>query len=237
MLEAFFNALSGLKVATRRMENSANNVANVQTPGFKAGQVNIADSGNGGAVVSSISKVNTGGSIISTSNPIDIAVNGEGFLQILLPDGGTGYTRAGNLKLDGGGRIVTSDGNPLVPGITVPGGSTALSIETGGNVSATVGGNTVALGQIQLANFNNPSGLQAAGGNVFLQTGASGAPVTGNPGTGGFGSLIPNSVESSNVDIPTEMVDQMLAKTAFTANIKVIKIADEMTGALLNIKA
>ena len=235
MLDAFFSALSGLNVATRRMENSANNVANVQTPGFKSGHVDSSDSGNG--VVSSISKVNTGGSILTTSSPIDIAIDGEGFLQVTLPDGGTGYTRAGNLKLDGGGRLVSSDGNPVVPEITVPGGSTGLSIERGGTVSANVGGNTVALGQIQLANFNNPSGLHAAGGNISLQTAASGAPVTGNPGAGGLGRLIPNAVESSNVDIPDEMADQILAKLAFKANINVIKTASEMTGSLLNIKA
>jgi flagellar basal-body rod protein FlgG len=237
MLDAISSALSGLNVATRKIENSANNIANLQTPGFKAGTVDTAAGANGGATVSSISKVNTGGGIMTTSNPIDIAINGSGFLQVALPNGGTGYTRAGNLQLDGGGRLVTTDGNPISPGITVPGGSTALTIDGGGNVSAQVGGNTVSLGQIQLANFANPSGLQAAGGNLFLQTAASGSPVVGNPGTGGLGGLFPGGVESSNVDIATEMVDQVLAKTAFTANISVIKTANEMTGALLNIKA
>lgn len=237
MFDALSNALSGLNVSARKLANTANNVANVQTPGFKAGSVETSEMAGGGTTVSSISKSNTGGSIITTSNPIDVAINGNGFLQVTLPNGGTGYTRAGNLKLDGGGRLVTTEGYPLVPEITVPGGSTELSIGTGGEVSARVGGNLAPLGQIQLANFNNPSGLQAAGGNLFLQTSASGAPIPGNPGTGEVGELIPGTVEGSNVDIPTEMVDQVVAKLAFKANINVIKTTDEMMGAILNIKA
>lgn len=237
MLDAISNALSGLKVSTQRVDNSANNLANLQTPGFKAGSVDTADVASGGAAVSSISKPDTPGPIMTTSNPIDIAIGGGGYLQVALPNGGTGYTRAGSLKLDSGGRLVTSDGLPVTPAITVPGGSTQLSIGSGGDVSAMVGGNAVALGQIQLANFNNPSGLQALGGNLFSQTAASGAPVTGNPGAGGFGSLVSGAVEDSNVDIPTEMVNLMISKIAFNANINVIKTAQNMTGALLNIKA
>lgn len=237
MFDALSNALSGLNVAARKLANTANNVANVQTPGFKAGSVETTEMAGGGTNVSSISKSNTGGSIITTSNPIDVAINGNGFLQVTLPNGGTGYTRAGNLKIDGGGRLVTTEGNPLAPEITVPGGSTELAIGTGGEVSARVGGNRVPLGQIQLANFNNPSGLQAVGGNLFLQTSASGAPIPGNPGTGQVGELIPGAVEGSNVDIPTEMVDQVVTKLAFKANINVIKTTDEMMGAILNIKA
>ncbi len=237
MLDAISNALSGLNVSTQRLNNSANNLANIQTPGFKAGSVDTADVASGGATVSSISKPDTPGAIMTTSNPIDIAIGGSGYLQVALPNGGTGYTRAGSLKLDSGGRLVTSDGNPVTPPITVPGGSTQLSIGSGGDVSAMVGGNTVALGQIQLANFSNPSGLQAAGGNLFTQSAASGAPVTGNPGTGGFGSLVSGAVEGSNVDIPTEMINLMLSKLVFKANINVIKTAQDMTGAILNIKA
>lgn len=237
MLDAFSNALSGLNVASRKMANSANNVANLLTPGFKAGSVDTVELSSGGANVASISKSNTGGSIITTSNPIDVAINGNGFLQVTLPNGGTGYTRAGNLKLDGGGRLVTTEGYPLTPEITVPGGSTELSIGNGGEVSAKVAGNFVPLGQIQLANFNNSSGLQAMGGNLFQQTSASGAPIPGNPGAGGLGELIPGAIEGSNVDLPMEMVDQITAKLAFKSNINIIRATDDMMGAILNIKA
>lgn len=237
MFEALSNALSGLNVASRKAANTANNVANVLTPGFKAGTVDAVEVSSGGATVASISKSTAGGSIITTSNPIDVAINGNGFLQVTLTNGGTGYTRAGNLKLDSGGRLVTTEGLPLNPAITVPAGTTELSIASGGEVSARVGGNVEPLGQIQLANFNNPSGLQALGGNLFQESGASGAPIPGNPGTGGAGELVPGAIEGSNVDIPTEMVDMITAKLAFKANINMIKTTDEMMGAILNIKA
>jgi flagellar basal-body rod protein FlgG len=235
MLDAFFNALSGMRVASRRLEAGANNVANLQTPGFKKSQVDIGEMRLGGAEVNSISRLNTQGPILTTSNPIDLAVNGSGFFQVEQANGGIGYTRSGSFKIDGQGQLTTSDGQPLVPRITIPPGATALSIGSNGEVSAQVGGQTEVLGQIELANFNNPSGLSAGGGNILSQSGASGAPVTGIPGTGGFGSLISGGVEMSNVDIAEEAVDQITSKMAFQANINVIRTADKMNGALLDL--
>jgi len=235
MLEALFSALSGLRVSARKIQNSANNIANIQTPGFKKSRVDVGEARSGGARVTAISRVNTPGSILTTSNPVDIGIGGNGFFQVALPNGGTGFTRAGNFKIDGQGRLVTPNGNPLNPEITIPPGSSAIAIGQTGEVSVRNGGQVVNLGQIQLANFNNPSGLTSSGGNIFLQSGASGPPVTGTPGSGTFGSLIPGGVETSNVDIAGEMVDQIIAKAAFRANINVIRTVDEMTGSILDI--
>ncbi|MBI4384803.1 MAG: flagellar hook-basal body complex protein [Nitrospinae bacterium] len=237
MLDALFSALSGLGVSSRKIQTSANNLANVQTSGFKASRADVADTKTGGATVTSVSRSSAQGSILTTSNPMDLAVGGNGFFQVALPNGGTGFTRAGNFKLDGAGRLVTSDGNPLIPEIAVPAGATEIAIGETGQVNAQVAGGIVNLGQIQLANFANPAGLSAAGGNVLLETAASGAPLAGNPGTGEFGTLISGAVEGSNVDIAGEIVDQIVAKAAFKANISVIKTADEMTGSILDIKA
>lgn len=237
MINAFFNALSGLKTFSRKFQNSANNVANVSTAGFKAGRVEAVAQRTGGVQAAAASRSNLQGSIQTTSNPLDLAVNGGGFFQVALPNGGTGFTRGGNFKVDNAGRVVTSDGNPILPEIVLPGNRTGVSVGSGGEVSAMVENAQQNVGQLQLANFNNPAGLSAAGGNIFLQTGASGPPITGNPGTGAFGTIISGALEASNVDLAREIVDQIVIKNAFKANAKVIKAADEMTGAILDIKA
>lgn len=237
MLEAFFNALSGLRTSSRKIENSAHNVANLQTTGFKKSQVNLSDQKTGGVSADTATRSNSQGSIIQTNDPLDITVNGNGYFKLALPNGGTGFTRAGSFKLDSEGKIVTAGGEALAPKITVPGNATSVSINSNGEVSVFVGGDTVDLGQIELADFNNPGGLTAAGANVLLESSASGQPLSGNPGTGGFGELISGALELSNVDITEEIVDQILAKNAFKANANVIKTADKMLGTLLDIKS
>ncbi|PIQ97904.1 MAG: flagellar basal body rod protein FlgG, partial [Nitrospinae bacterium CG11_big_fil_rev_8_21_14_0_20_56_8] len=179
MISGMFNALSGLNVASRRLQNSANNLANVRTSGFKKGEVNVSESRSGGAKVDAVSKVNTQGGLIPTDNPLDLAISGNGFFQVGLANGGVGFTRSGSFKVDGGGRIVTANGEPLVPEINIPANATGVSVEPSGQVTAAVAGGNQVLGQIQLATFNNPGGLSAQGGNVFTESAGSGAPVAG----------------------------------------------------------
>ncbi len=237
MIDAFFNALSGLRTSSKRLQNSANNVANIQTPGFKKNELNLAENRTGGVSVVSSNRVNTPGSVLTTSNPIDIAIQGNGLFQVTLPNGGTGFTRSGSFKIDGQGRLSDSNGNPLQPEITVPAGSTELAIGAGGEVSARVGGEVRSLGQFQLSQFNNPGGLDSAGNNLLLETAASGQAVSGSPGTGSLGSLVSGAVESSNVDLSEELVGQLVDKTVFQANINVIRVAEDMTGTLLDLES
>ncbi len=237
MLESFFNALSGLRTSSRRMQTSAHNVANVQTPGFKSGRVTVAEVATGGARVEGILRTDTPGAILPTLNPLDLAIDGAGFFQVRLDGGGLGFTRAGALHTDNAGRLVTSSGNPLVPEITVPGNATGVFADSSGVVSAHIGGQTQTLGQIQLATFAQPGGLTALGGNRFAESAASGPPLAGTPGTGGIGRIVPGGLETSNVDLAREVIDQILAKQAFRANANVIRTADQMLGTLLDIQS
>ena len=237
MLGPTFSALSGLNNASKRLQNSANNLANVQTSGFKKSDVNSVESKTGGTRVNSISKVNTQGGLIPTNNPLDLAINGNGFFQVANPNGGTSFTRSGSFNLNGAGQVVDSSGNALIPEINVPAGNNGISVGSNGQVSAQTPAGLEVAGQIQLANFNNPSGLSAAGGNLLNESAASGAPVAGNPGEGALGSVLSGFLEGSSVDIAEEMVDQIIAKAAFKANINVIKANDEMIGSLLDIKS
>ena len=237
MLGPIFSALTGLKNASQRLQNSANNVANINTTGFKKSDVNSADIKSGGTRVNDVSKSNTQGALIPTGNPLDLAISGNGFFQVTNPNGGTSFTRSGSFKLDGGGNIVDASGNALVPVVNVPGNNAGISVGANGQISAQVGGQPEVLGQIQLANFANPSGLSAAGGNLLNESAGSGAPVVGGPGEGGRGTVLSGFLEGSNVDITEEIVDQIVAKAAFKANINVIKTNDELLGTILDIKS
>jgi len=237
MLGPTFSALSGLNNASKRLQNSANNLANVQTSGFKKSDVNSVDSKTGGTRVNSISKSNTQGGLIPTNNPLDLAIEGNGFFQVTNPNGGNSFTRSGSFNLNGAGEVVDSSGNALVPQINIPADNNGISVGSNGQVSAQTPGGLVVAGQIQLANFQNPEGLSAAGGNLLNESAASGAPAVSNPGEGGTGSVLSGFLEGSNVDIAEEMVDQIVAKAAFKANVNVIKANDEMIGSLLDIKS
>ncbi len=237
MLGPIFSALTGLKNASQRLQNSANNVANINTAGFKKSDVNSADIKSGGTRVNDVSKSNTQGALIPTGNPLDLAISGNGFFQVTNPNGGTSFTRSGSFKLDGGGNIVDASGNALVPAVNVPGNNAGISVGANGQISAQVGGQPEVLGQIQLANFANPSGLSAAGGNLLNESAGSGAPVVDGPGEGGRGTVLSGFLEGSNVDITEEIVDQIVAKAAFKANVNVIKANDELLGTILDIKS
>lgn len=236
MLGPMFSALSGLSNASKRLQNSANNIANVNTAGFKKSDVNSVENKTGGTRVNDISKSNTQGSLIPTGNPLDLAIDGDGFFQVTNPNGGTSFTRSGSFKQDGAGNIVDASGNALLPAVNIPGNNTGISVDTNGQISALVGGQPQAAGQITLARFQNPSGLTAAGGNLFNESAGSGAPVVGNPGAGGLGTVRSGFLEGSNVDITEEIVDQIVSKVAFKANVNVIKANDEMLGSILDIK-
>lgn len=237
MLGAFFSALSGLQVASRKVSVSANNLANAQTTGFKKSVLEVADLAQGGARVAAVSRADRPAAVMVTDSPIDLAINGGGYFQVQLPGGATGYSRAGNFRIDSRGRLSTANGEPLQPQINVPPGATALTIDSQGEVTATVGGQPQVIGQLALASFNNPAGLRSVGGNVLIESSASGRPTVGQPGTGGRGDIISGAQELSNVDFAEEAVSQMVAKFAFKANINVIRVADQMMGSLLDRKA
>ena len=175
--------------------------------------------------------IQTQGEIQTTGNPLDIAIQGAGFFQIELPSGQLGYTRAGSFHLDAQGNIVTPDGNPLQPTITIPPDATDVSIGSDGTVTATIPGQTQAsnLGSIQLATFPNAGGLNSIGKNIYLPTTASGDAIVGNPGgADGLGTLQQNSLEQSNVSVVEQFVDMIVAQRSYEANSRVVKAADEM---------
>ena len=237
IINSLFSALSGLRTSSKKLQTSANNLANLQTPGFKKSRAEVGEVASGGSRISFISRNTSTGSLIPSSNPLDLAINGTGFFQVSLAGGGTGFTRAGNFKTDSTGQLTTAEGNPLFPPVTLPAGATGISIDSGGRMSAIVGGSSVAVGQIELARFNNPGGLSAQGGNIFLAGSASGSPVTGVPGSGSFGRVINGALEGSNVNIVEEMVGQIVTKASFKANASVIRASDDMIGTLLDIKS
>ncbi len=175
-------------------------------------------------------RVNSQGNLTVTSNPLDLAINGLGYFQVQLPDGTTAYTRAGSLQLNQTGQLVTADGYQIIPSITVPSTATAIDVNASGQVLASVAGqaNQQTLGQLTLASFINPTGLDSIGNNLLKQTEASGSPITGNPQTNQFGSLVQGSLETSNVDIVSQITDLITAQRAYEMNSKVINTADQM---------
>ena len=237
MLGPIFSALTGLKNASQRLQNSANNIANINTPGFKKSDVNSVDLQSGGSRVNAVSKSNTQGALIPTNNPLDLAIDGKGFFQVTNPNGGTSFTRSGSFTVGGGGNIVDASGNALTPAVNVPGQNTGVNVGANGQISAQVGGQPEVIGQIELAIFSNPSGLTAVGGNLLNESAGSGAPVAGNPGAGGLGTVRSGFLEGSNVNITEEIVEQIVSKAAFKANINVIKANDELLGTILDIKS
>ncbi|WP_174274687.1 flagellar basal-body rod protein FlgG [Sphingomonas bacterium] len=246
-------ARTGLDAQNERMRVIANNLANVNTTGFKRDRAqfetlayqSITDPGaassdqnkyatglnlGSGVKIMSTTRIDTQGSLQTTGNSLDLAIQGAGFFQILKPDGQTAYTRDGNFSLSAEGNVTTSDGMPLQPPITVPAGATGITIAADGTVSATLQGQaaTTALGKIQTVSFTNPTGLQAMGNNLLVETASSGAPQVGDAGVDGRGTIAQGSLESSNVDITEELVDMIETQRAYEVNSKLIKATDEM---------
>ena len=239
----------------------ANNLANVNTTAFKAqraefqdlmyqniqasGATNSGESrlpqslqvGLGSRFASSSTNFNVG-SVISTGNMTDMAINGSGFFQVQLSDGSIGYTRDGSFKADSNGLLVTVDGNALIPNITVPTGARAITITPEGYISAILPGNNDAsdLGQIQLAMFTNPAGLTRAGQNTYLAGGSSGEATVTTPGLEGSGTILQAHLEGSNVQVVEEMVKMISAQRAYEINSKAIQTSDDMLSLLNNLK-
>jgi flagellar basal-body rod protein FlgG len=183
-----------------------------------------------GVTAGSVYRITTQGSTTQTGNQYDLAINGKGFFQVLLPSGEIAYTRAGNFSPNASGQLVTQDGYQVQPAITIPQGTTQVTVSPSGQVQATVPGSVTptVVGQLTLATFQNEGGLEAIGNNLFLQTAASSAPTLGDPNTNGIGALIQGSIESSNVDPVTEITALIVAQRAYEMNSKVVTTADQM---------
>lgn len=253
MISALYVSKTGLGAQDKQLSTISNNLSNTSTVGFKRdraifedliyqiqrqpGAKETQDSqlpsglqlGTGVRVVAT-QKQFTQGNLQVTEQPLDVAINGRGFLQILQPDGTIAYTRNGQLQLNSEGQVVNSDGLVLEPAITVPQGTNRITIGRDGTVNAFTE-NVAApqqIGNITLTDFVNPSGLQAIGGNLFVETAASGNPVQGTPGENGMGNLLQGQLESSNVDIVEEMVNMITTQRAYEMNSKVVSTADQM---------
>ena len=257
MIRSLWIARTGLDAQQTQLDVIANNLANVSTNGFKRSRAVFEDLlyqtirqpgaqssqqtqiptglqlGTGVRPVSTAS-IFTQGNLQKTDNTLDLAAQGNGFFQILLPDGTTGYTRDGSFQKDNQGQIVTSDGYPLQPAITIPATALSVTIGTDGTVSITEAGTAAAtqIGSIQLATFINPAGLQRAGQNYFLETAASGTPTPNTPGTNGAGIVNQGYVETSNVNVAEELVTMIQTQRAYELNSKVISTSDAMLGRL-----
>jgi flagellar basal-body rod protein FlgG len=253
MIRALYTAASGMNAQQANIDNIANNLANVNTAGFKRTRLEFEDlvydqTRAAGAPTSSTGEAPVGlesglgvritatardfarGNLRSTSGPLDLAIEGDGFFQLQLPGGDIGYTRAGSFHVNGDGLIVTSDGYPLEPAITIPANATSTTISRDGIVSVSIAGQSAPqqVGTIETTVFNNPAGLTALGGNVYSATTASGQPTTGAPGSESRGTLAQGFVEDSNVSVVEEMVNMILGQRAYEANSRVVKAADEM---------
>jgi flagellar basal-body rod protein FlgG len=253
MNPALWIAKTGLDAQQTNMDVIANNLANVNTTGFKKGRASFEDllyqnvrqpggqstqntqlpSGlmlGTGVRIGSTEKIFTQGNIVQTGNNLDMAIQGQGFFQILMPDGSTAYTRDGSYQLDSNGQIVTSNGYPLQPAITVPANTQSLTIGSDGTVTATVAGSTTPtqIGTVQLSNFINPAGLQPIGQNLFQETAASGAAQSGTPGLTGLGTLQQGALETSNVNTVESLVNMIETQRAYEINSKAISTTDQM---------
>jgi len=253
MLSSLWIAKTGLDAQQSSMDVISNNLANANTTGFKTSRASFQDlmyqnkgqpggqtteqtmspSGNmygSGVRVVGTEKLFTQGSVTQTGNSLDVAVQGRGFLQVSMLDGTTAFTRDGSLHADQNGQLVTNDGYPLEPAITVPPNAQSVTIGHDGTVSVVTAGNPngTTIGTLQLADFINPAGLQPMGQNLYQETASSGNPQTGQPGLNGMGSLLQGSLESSNVNVVSEMVNMIQTQRTYEMNSKAISTVDQM---------
>jgi flagellar basal-body rod protein FlgG len=245
---------TGMQAQQLNVEVISNNIANMTTTGYKRQRPEFQDllyqnvirpgaqSSDIGTIVPSGIQLGTGvrasavyrideqGELQQTSNSLDLAITGPGYFQVELPNGDTAYTRAGSFQLNANGQVVTSNGYVVKPGLVIPKDTTAITVNEDGQVFAKVDGTTapVQVGQLELATFANDAGLEAVGNNLLLETPASGVPVTGAPSSLGFGSLTQGSLESSNVNIVSEITNLITAQRAYEMNSKVIQTSDQM---------
>src|SRR5579864_3977416 len=191
-----------------------------------------------GVKTAAIYRINEQGNLQQTSNTLDMAIQGGGYFQVTLPSGDTAYTRDGTFGLASDGTMVTADGYIVQPGLQIPSNATGITVNASGQVQVTLQGQTApqTVGQLQLASFPNDAGLASQGGNLFLQTAASGQPVTGNPASPGFGSVMQGFVETSNVNVVTEITNLITAQRAYEMNSRVITTSDSMLSTLTNLR-
>ena len=251
MIRSLWIAKTGLEAQQTQMDVISNNLANVSTTGFKRSravfedllyqtlrqpgaqssqQTQIPSGLQIGTGVRPIAaeRIHTQGNLQQTSNNLDVAIQGSGFFQVLMPDGTTAYTRDGSFQTDSQGQLVTASGYPVQPALTIPANSTSLTIARDGTVSSTVAGVSTQIGSLQLATFINSTGLQSQGENLYAETASSGTPSTNVPGTNGAGVLNQGFVETSNVNVVEELVSMIQAQRAYELNSKAITASDQM---------
>lgn len=259
MFSALWVAKTGLDAQQTRMEVISNNLANVDTTGFKSSRASFQDlvyqnvkqpGGNTteqtqspsglmlgtGVRVVGTEKLFTQGNLSQTGNALDVAIQGRGFLQVSMPDGSVAYTRDGSLHMDQNGQLVTANGYPLNPSITLPPNAQAVTIGTDGTVSVTLPGQAAPsqVGTLQMADFVNPAGLQPTGDNLYVETASSGSPQTGQPGLNGMGTVQQGSLETSNVNVVEALVNMIETQRAYEMNSKAISATDGMLQDLTN---
>jgi flagellar basal-body rod protein FlgG len=256
---SLYSAATGMEAQEMNLNTIANNLANVNTPGFKRSKIEFqdllyqqpksagADSGSGdlvptgieignGTKVASTSKVFTQGQVNQTGQQLDIAIQGDGFFEVTQPDGTLAYTRDGSFKLNAENQVVTADGLPVASGFqTIQSGATAINISSSGSVTVT-GPNGAQNFQLTLVRFPNEPGLKSVGGNLYEETPGSGSPTTGQAGQDGFGSLQQGYLEASNVNIVEEMVNLITAQRAYEINSKSVQASDQMLQNVANMK-
>jgi len=261
MIRALYSAATGMNAQETNIDVISNNLANVNTTAYKKSRADFQDlmyqylvepgaatsastkNSSGiqiglGVKTAAVQKIFTQGDLISTGNPLDVAIEGDGFFQVQLPDGTQGYTRSGSFKIDENGIMVTSDGYSLSPQITIPNDSLAVTIAEDGKVSVKTPGSTSAteVGQILGVRFSNNAGLHASGRNLYDETQSSGSPITGNFAELGFGRISQGYLESSNVSVVEQVVNMITAQRAYEASSKGVSTADEMLSQAINLK-
>ncbi len=255
-------AATGMLAQQLNVEVISNNIANLNTTAYKKQRAEFQDllyqnerrvgstSSDTGTIVpvgvqigsgvkaAAVYRLSTQGNLTNTNNPLDLAIQGKGYFQVQMPDGTTGYTRDGSLQLSPTGEIVTADGYIIDPGITLPANTTAVTVNANGQVLASVAGQAQpqTVGQLQLATFPNEGGLQALGGNYLAETPASGTATTGNPGSTAYGTIQQGYLETSNVNIVSEITDLITAQRAYEMNSKVIQTSNDMESTLSQIR-
>ena len=257
MINSLWIAKTGMSAQQTQLDVISHNLANVSTTGYKRNNAvfedliyqNLRQVGANtteqnqlptglhlglGVRTVATSRNFTQGSLQETKNSLDVAINGNGFFEVTMPDGTIGYTRDGSFKVDAQGRVVTSSGLPVANGITVPQGATSISISADGVVSAIVAGNTQPqqLGSLAMSSFINPAGLEPVGQNLFKESAASGQPQQGTPGTNGLGFIKQGFLESSNINVVEELVNMIQTQRAYEMNSKAIQTSDQMLAKL-----
>jgi flagellar basal-body rod protein FlgG len=257
MLDSLFISATGMHAQQLNVDAISNNLANVNTPAYKKGRVSFEDMlyremsrsgpllgaepsaryGSGVAVAGTVKSFEDG-DLKKTDAPLDLAIRGAGFFEVLLTDGSRAFTRSGALQVNRDGQLATADGHLVMPAMQVPAEATAIAVDTAGNVRATVPGEArpVDIGRLELARFVNPGGLSALGSNLFVATEKSGEALAGKPGEEGFGTLTQGFLESSNVKLVDELIGLVLAQRAFEVNARAVQASDELLTLVNNLR-